>query len=135
MAGRKKIVIIDDELDLCLLVKENLEETGEFDVFPVDNPVQALETCLKEQPTLILLDIVMPKMKGTEIIKQLKNLPETKKIPIIVISGLGEIVYFKKKNKWQWLPNRPVVQSRGEISRERDPERQRRLLAFLACIT
>lgn len=123
MAAKKKIVMIDDEIDLCLLVKANLEETGEFDVMAVSDSQEAVGICLREIPDLILLDIVMPKVKGTEIIKALKGFAETKKIPVIVISGLGEIVYYKKKEKWQWLPNRPVVLNRGEVIHERDPDK------------
>ena len=123
MAEKKKIVMVDDEVDLCMLVKSNLEETGEFDVTTISDPQEAVAVCRKEKPDLVLLDIVMPKIKGTEIVKSLKGFEETKKIPIIVISGLGEIVYFKKQGKWKWLPNRPVVINRGEVIHERDSEK------------
>ena len=122
MAEKKKIDVIDDEPDLCSLVKENLEETGEFEVMTVTDATRAVQICRNEVPALILLDIVMPKIAGTEILKDLRNSLETKTTPVVVISGLGEIVYTKKKNKWQWLPNRPVVLSRGNIPREHDPE-------------
>ena len=123
MAYVKKIVMIDDEPDLCLFVKGNLEETGEFEVVTTSNPEDAEGLCRREKPELILLDIVMPKIKGTDIIKTLKQSAETAHIPIVVISGLGEIVYLKKQGTWKWLPNRPVVLSRGEIIKEKDPGR------------
>ena len=41
---------------------------------------------------------------------------------MIVESGLGEMVYIKKKNAWQWLPNTPVVKGRGDVFKEKDPE-------------
>ena len=123
MAGRKKIVMIDDEVDLCLLIKDNLEETGEFEVITTTNPEETERLCLSQKPDLILLDIVMPKIQGTEIVKALKHRAETRTIPIIVISGLGEIVYFRKKGTWKWLPNRPIVLSRGNIIKEKDSER------------
>ncbi len=123
MAEKKKIIMIDDEVDLCLLVKSNLEDTGEFTVITISDPEGAAAVCRREVPDLILLDIVMPKIQGVEIVRMLKRFEETKKIPIIVISGLGEIVYFKKQGKWKWLPNRPVVINRGEIIHERDPQK------------
>ncbi len=123
MADKKKIVMVDDEPDLCLLVKDNLEGTGEFDVITISEPQGALELCRREQPNLILLDIVMPKIKGTDLVRMMRGVAETKKIPIVIISGLGEIVYFRKKGTWRWLPNRPVVLSRGEVIHEKDAER------------
>ena len=123
MAGKKKIVMIDDEADLCLLIKGNLEELGEFEVVTTTHPEEAISLCQRENPDLLLLDIVMPKMKGTEIVRSLKRKSETNHIPIIVISGLGEIVYFRKKGSWKWLPNRSVVMSRGEMIKERNHER------------
>ena len=123
MAGRIKIVMIDDEADLCDLVKSNLEETGRFIVVTTTRPQETLPICLREKPDLILLDIVMPDIKGPELTKQLKDHKETAHIPIIVISGLGEMVYSKKKDKWLWLPNRTIVLTRGKIIKEKDPER------------
>ena len=125
MNNKKKIVVIDDEKDLCELIKDNLEneEQGKFQVITVNDETKAEETCLGEKPDLILLDVVMPKIKGSEIAKSLKENPQTKNIPIIIMSGLGEMVYFKRKDKWQWLPNRPVVKNRGKIIEEKIPSR------------
>ena len=123
MAEKKKIVMIDDEPDLCLLVKDNLEGTGEFDIITVTDPQDALELCRREKPNLILLDIVMPKIKGTDLVKAIRGVVEIKKTPIVIISGLGEIVYFRKKGTWRWLPNRPVVLNRGEVIHEKDLEK------------
>ena len=122
MAGKIKIVMIDDEADLCELVRSNLEETGRFQVITATQPREAFSICLREEPDLILLDIVMPDVKGPDLTKQLKTHRDTSAIPIIVISGLGEMVYSKKKDKWQWLPNRSVVLTRGKVIREKDPE-------------
>lgn len=135
MAGKKKIVMIDDEADLCLLIKSNLEEMGDFEVVTTTNPKEAEALCLREKPDLVLLDIVMPDIQGTEIVKALKSSPETAGIPIIVISGLGEIVYFRKKGTWKWLPNRPVVLNRGQIVREKDSERAAKIYGVEGYIT
>lgn len=117
----RKILVIDDEEDLCLIIKENLENTGAFIVVTATNPSDAEKICESENPNVILLDIVMPERNGTEIIKSLKNNPSFQKIPIVVMSGLGELVYKKNERKWKWLPNRPVVFRRGEVVHERIP--------------
>ena len=121
MDRRIRILVVDDEVDLCLLIKENLELTGEFFVTTVTDPLE-VENALKESvPELILMDVVMPKRKGSEIAQALKGNERTQNIPIIIMSGLGEMVYFKSKNKWLWLPNRPVALERGESIHERIP--------------
>lgn len=123
MAEKKKVVVIDDEEDLCFLVKENLEATGEFEVIAVTDPLTAETVCKQHKPALVLLDVVMPTRKGSDVAKALKKDPLTKSIPIIIMSGLGEMVYFKDKAKWDWLPNRPIVRQRGEVIDEKVPRR------------
>ena len=122
MADKKKILMIDDEPDLCLLVKGNLEETGEFEVVTTSNSEEAEGLCKRERPDLILLDNVMPTKKGSDIVKILKKDAEAKDIPIVMISGKGEMVYSKKKGQFQWLPNNPAARARGEIIEGKDPE-------------
>lgn len=119
----KKILVVDDEEDLCFYVKRTLERTGEFNVITSSHPEQTLHLCQSEKPDLILLDVVMPNLNGTEVIKSLQENPETKKILIVVTSGLGEMVYSKFDNKWKWESNRPVVQQRGEVIKEHSAER------------
>ncbi len=123
MADKKKILMIDDESDLCYLVKTNLEETGRFIVETTTDPDLAVSLGRQISPDVILLDIVMPKVNGLEVANSLKKDPDTVQIPIIAISGLGEMVYLRKKDKWSWLPNRPVALNRGELAQERDPQR------------
>ena len=123
MVEKKKIVVIDDELDLCAMVKENLEETGAFKVAVTAQSTEANALVLKEKPDLILLDIVMPEVHGPALVALFKKNPKTASIPIVVISGRGEMVYLQKKDKWQWLPNRKVVlEYDGEIIKEKDPQ-------------
>ena len=122
MGEKSKILIVDDESDLCLLVKGNLEETKEFDVITCTDPKQVEDLCQKEKPDLLLLDNIMPARKGSDIVKVLKSGEETKNMPIIMISGKGEMVFSKKKGQFQWLPNNPAARSRGEIIEGKDPE-------------
>ncbi len=123
MERKKRVVVIDDEEDLCALVKEVLEDEGSFEVTAVTEAHKAEALCAQLHPDLILLDVVMPDKNGAEIAKSLKKKEATKDIPIIIMSGLGEMVYFKQKQKWSWLPNRPIVKQRGEVIQESTAER------------
>ena len=115
MPEKIKIVMIDDEEDLCQLVKANLEDKGEFQVVTLTNPDQAEDFIRQQNPDLILLDNVMPKRKGSDIVKVLKKDVTTKRIPIIMVSGKGEMVYNKKKSEFKWVPNNPLVRDRGQL--------------------
>ena len=101
-----------------MLIKEALELQGEYEVTIVTDAAAAEKVVRDVKPALVLLDLVMPGRKGSDIATALKKDPETQKIPILMMSGLGEMVYSKKINNWQWLPNRPIVQQRGKIRKE-----------------
>ena len=120
MGIKPKILVVDDENDLCTLIKENLEEVAQFEVVTTSDPLIVEDLCEKEMPDLLLIDVVMPSRSGSEVIASLKKDPRTSSLPIVVMSGLGEMVYFKKKDKWRWLPNSEVVRNRGEILEEKD---------------
>ena len=103
----KKILIVDDEQDICQLVQKTLERTDLYNVISTTLPESVVDLCKSEKPDLIVLDIVMPNMNGREIIKELRNDEATINIMIVVTSGLGEMIYVDKKQEWRWLPNRP----------------------------
>ena len=111
----KKILVVDDEESICQLIKDSMEATGEFHVTCTSDPFLVEKLCASEKPDLILMDVVMPRRKGSEIVQALKSNDKFSSIPIIIMSGLGEMVYLKGENQWKWLPNRPIVYERGEI--------------------
>ena len=115
MANVYKIVMIDDEKDLCSVVKDNLEETGRFEVATLSDSNQAEQFVISQKPDVILLDVVMPGRQGPEIISAFKKNSELKTIPIIVVSGKGEMVYNRKKEEFKWMPNSPLVKARGDL--------------------
>ena len=122
MSEKVKIVLIDDDLDYCVYIKEKLEASGDFEVTTSSTPEKAEEVIRQVLPCLILLDIVMPTRKGTDIIAALKKTDDLKRIPIIVVSGKGEMVFNKKKHDFQWTPNSKIVQNRGPLPDARNAE-------------
>ncbi|MFA5087855.1 MAG: response regulator [Candidatus Omnitrophota bacterium] len=123
MPDKIKIVMVDDEADLCFVVKTNLEEAGEFEVVTVSKPEAAESVILQEKPALVLLDNIMPGRKGSDIVKELrKKDAETRKIPIIMVSGKGEMVFDKRKREFKWLPNNPLAKTHGQLPEARSAE-------------
>jgi len=102
MDNPKKVVIIDDNEDLSKIMKRALEDSDRFTATTAKDAPSGRELCLKEQPDLILLDLVFPGGGGEQFMEFLKEGPELKNIPIIVLSGKGEMTFLAKKNKWIW---------------------------------
>lgn len=112
---KRKIVVVDDEKDLALLIKTILEGTGNFEVLVAHDGLEGIELIKKTLPAMVYLDFVMPKATGDKVIASLKTNPATSKIPIVLMSGLGEMIYSKTKDQWKWLPNNPATKNRGEL--------------------
>ena len=83
-----KVLVIDDSVMLLSFVKEILEEQG-YDVQTAATGSDGVELCRTGSPDLILLDFVLPDMKGDEVCRRLIAIPETAKVPVIYISGFG----------------------------------------------
>lgn len=85
----QKILIVDDTINGIKVLMEALRGF-DYDILAATNGRQALEIATTQKPDLILLDIVMPKMDGYEVCKQLQEDTTTQKIPVIFITARGE---------------------------------------------
>ena len=85
----KKILFIEDESALQKTLGEVLQQEG-YQLVSALNGEVGVELAKKELPDLILLDLVLPKLHGFEVLKKLKENPETNKIPVIVLTNLEE---------------------------------------------
>lgn len=85
----KKVLIIEDEKDLAELLAFNLEKDG-FAATCVHDGKQGLERAMTDLPDLILLDLMLPGLLGTEVCKALRKEPRTARIPIIMITAKGD---------------------------------------------
>ena len=83
----KKILIVDDERDTLSVLGNGLTAEG-YSIIKADNGGDALDLAKSERPDLIILDILMPGMDGGEVARMLKEVPETKHIPIIFLTGM-----------------------------------------------
>lgn len=83
----QKIMIVDDEPDILKVLVARLKEHGFITVTATEG-TEALDLAEVERPDLIVLDIMMPGMDGTEVAQRLKDNPKTQHIPIIFISAL-----------------------------------------------
>lgn len=82
-------MVVDDELDLLDLIEYNLRREG-FDVLKAENGESGIELANQENPNLILLDIMMPKMSGIEVCELIRKNPNLKHIPIIFLTARSD---------------------------------------------
>jgi two-component system alkaline phosphatase synthesis response regulator PhoP len=87
MDDKQKVLVADDELYIRLLVKDILEP--EFTVLEASNGEDAVNIAYNEQPDLVLMDILMPKLDGYTACHTIKNNELTKDIPVVMLTGVG----------------------------------------------
>ena len=90
-----KVLIVEDEKALNLVVKEELQ-SNKFDVRVAEDGEEALKLAKSFNPELILLDLILPKKSGLQVLEELKADDNLKKIPVIVLSNLAEDENIKK---------------------------------------
>ncbi len=83
----KKILFIEDESALQKIIGESLEQENYEIISAIDGEI-GLKLAQKEKPDLIILDLVLPKMHGFDVLKKLKENVETKNIPVIILTNL-----------------------------------------------
>ena len=94
----KKILIADDKPEVLELIRVSLE-SEDYQIIDASDGKEALEKIRVEKPDLVLLDIVMPKMDGFEVLRNLKKASGTKEIPIILLTAKGQKIDQEKGQK------------------------------------
>ncbi|MBI2298155.1 MAG: response regulator [Armatimonadetes bacterium] len=85
----KQILVVDDEVALARLVQINLQREGHEARIAHDG-AEALDAIAAGKPDLVILDVVMPKLDGFEVLQRLKADPETADIPVIMLTGRSD---------------------------------------------
>lgn len=85
----KRILIADDNKHIRMLVNATLRVRN-YEVIEADDGEAAIEVAVAEKPDLILLDVMMPKMDGFDVLKLLRKRPETKDCPIVMLTTAAQ---------------------------------------------
>jgi CheY-like chemotaxis protein len=84
----RKVLVVDDEADQRYLLRRCLESAG-YEVSEAGNGVAALQSIEDDQPDLVVTDVMMPVMTGSELITRLRAAESTAAIPILAVTGDG----------------------------------------------
>ena len=87
--GNPTVLIVEDDHFLSSILKSRLEKEG-FAVLQAFDGDEALLMLKTVRPNVILLDIIMPKMSGFEVLEKVSSDPELSKIPVVIASNLGQ---------------------------------------------
>ena len=85
-----KILIVDDSSTTLLMEEMLLKKYTNFDVVQARNGQEAVEMALIEQPDLILMDVIMPKMDGFTACREMRKRKELRQTPIVLVTSRGE---------------------------------------------
>ncbi|MFI4987551.1 MAG: diguanylate cyclase domain-containing protein, partial [Alphaproteobacteria bacterium] len=84
------ILIVDDDATLRFLMRETLEQDG-FAVIEAGDGIEALEAYQESRPAMLISDVVMPRMDGFELCRELRKRPEATYVPVLMATGLDDI--------------------------------------------
>lgn len=84
-----KILLVEDDLGLATVYQQRLEAEG-FSIRHVPNGEDALSAAIEYKPDLILLDVMMPKISGFDVLDILRNTPETTNVKVVMLTALSQ---------------------------------------------
>jgi signal transduction histidine kinase len=84
------ILVVDDDPGVCLVMRETLESAG-FAVIEASDGVEGCRQYEEHHPDLLLVDIIMPRMDGYELCRELRKRPQSANVPIVMVTGLDDV--------------------------------------------
>ena len=95
----KKILIVEDDNILLEMYHDKFIKEG-FDVTTAVNGKIGLEKAINEKPDIILLDLMMPVMDGKQMLSKLREFPQFKRLPVIILTNAGQIDNIKETQRY-----------------------------------
>lgn len=86
----KKVLVVEDEKPLLEALSARIADEG-YKVLKAENGKEGLEIAIDQNPNIILLDLIMPVMDGKAMLKKLRELPQFKGLPVIVLTNAGDV--------------------------------------------
>lgn len=117
----KKVLVVDDELDIRVFMTTLLETSG-YKPIAAEDGQQGLEAARKHKPALIIMDIMMPKESGIYMYRELKNDPELKNKPVIIVSALSKKTFFHSQKMLDEYEGGQVPEPTAYIEKPPEPD-------------
>ena len=127
----KKVLIVDDELDMRIFVSTLLETSGFKPLTAVDGK-EGMVVARSKKPSVVILDVMMPNESGIGMYRELKNDPDLKDIPVIMLSALSKKTFFHSQKVLDEYKGENIPKPSAYI--EKPPEPDELLEAIQNCL-
>lgn len=117
----KKVLVVDDDPDVRLFSVTVLEENG-YEPLEATNGEEGMQIVTKENPDLIILDVLMPRESGIRMYRQLQTDKNLKTIPIILLSGITRKSFLRSQKALTEFGGEPVPEPRIYLEKPVEPE-------------
>ncbi len=88
--NKKTILLVEDDAFLHKVLKQRLEKDTRFTIAVASDGEEAIEKIKALKPSLVLLDIILPKKSGFEVLTEVRAIPACKNLVVVVLSNLGQ---------------------------------------------
>jgi len=116
-----KVLVVDDELDMMSFVTSLLVTNG-FKALAAQDGVQGLELARKSKPSLIILDVMMPRESGIALYRELKGDPDLKDVPVIMLSALSKKTFFHSQKVLDEYKDEKLPEPAAYIEKPAEPD-------------
>jgi CheY-like chemotaxis protein len=99
LPAKKKVLIVEDEKLLADALETKFAHEN-FDVFKAENGQIGLDTAQAKKPDVILLDLMMPVMDGKTMLHKLREIPEFKYLPVVVLTNAGDVDNIRETKRY-----------------------------------
>jgi two-component system phosphate regulon response regulator PhoB len=117
----KRVLIVDDDVDIAKLVSKLVEQAG-YEAVVAKNGVEGMERVREDRPDLIILDILMPKQSGIRMYRELKTEESFQDIPVIVLSAIAPKSFFRSQQVLDEFRGQSVPQPEAYMEKPEEPE-------------
>ena len=95
----KKVLIVEDDEILLEMYRDKFINEG-YSVITAANGKEGLEKTIEEKPNIILLDLMMPVMSGQQMLRRIREYPQFKRLPVIVLTNAGEVENIRETKRY-----------------------------------
>ncbi len=96
MEERFKILVVDDDPDIIEAITTVLESMDEYEVRTARDGLECMEAIKEETPDLLILDLLMPRMDGFAVVRDLRERPRYRKLPIMILTSVREDASYRR---------------------------------------
>lgn len=119
--SKKKVLVVDDELDMRIFISTVFETSG-YDAVTARDGKDGLTKARNLLPDLIILDIMMPGEGGVLMYRHLKSDPDLKHIPVLMLSGVGKQTFFHYLKMMNIQPDDAIPEPEAYVEKPPNPD-------------